>query len=49
MGCGARGPAREPEIRSTRAIRTAGQQYDASDSEAAHRVAATNRGIQLPL
>ncbi|RGC68507.1 WXG domain conatining protein [Micromonospora sp. MW-13] len=31
------------------AIRTAGQQYDASDSEAASRVAGTNRGIQLPL
>lgn len=31
------------------AIRTAGQQYDASDSEASSRVAATNRGIQLPL
>jgi WXG100 family type VII secretion target len=31
------------------AIRTAGQQYDASDSEAASRVATTNRGIQLPL
>ena len=32
------------------AIRTAGRQYDASDAEAASRVAATNRGgIQLPL
>lgn len=31
------------------AIRTAGQQYDASDAEAASRVATTNRGIQLPL
>ncbi|WP_204002202.1 WXG100 family type VII secretion target [Micromonospora lutea] len=32
------------------AIRTAGTQYDASDSEAAARVAATNRGgIRLPL
>lgn len=31
------------------AIRTSGQQYDASDSEAASRVANTNRGIQLPL
>ncbi|WP_091082030.1 WXG100 family type VII secretion target [Micromonospora nigra] len=32
------------------AIRTAGQQYDVSDSEAASRVSATNRGgIQLPL
>lgn len=31
------------------AIRTAGQQYESSDSEAASRVAATNRGISLPL
>ncbi|MFB9237000.1 WXG100 family type VII secretion target [Plantactinospora siamensis] len=31
------------------AIRTAGQQYDATDSAAASRVARTNRGIQLPL
>lgn len=31
------------------AIRTSGRQYDASDSEAGHRVAATNRGITLPL
>ncbi|MEH1012339.1 WXG100 family type VII secretion target [Micromonospora sp. CPCC 206060] len=32
------------------AIRTAGQQYTASDAEAASRVAHTNRGgIQLPL
>ena len=31
------------------AIRTAGQQYEASDSEAASRIATTNRGIQLPL
>jgi WXG100 family type VII secretion target len=31
------------------AIRTAGQQYSASDSEAASRVAATNRGVDLPL
>lgn len=31
------------------AIRTAGQQYDASDNEAASRVATTRRGIQLPL
>ncbi|MBY8871881.1 WXG100 family type VII secretion target [Micromonospora sp. PLK6-60] len=32
------------------AIRTAGRQYDVSDSEASGRVAATNRGgIQLPL
>ncbi|MEU4677560.1 WXG100 family type VII secretion target [Micromonospora sp. NPDC023737] len=32
------------------AIRTAGQQYDVSDSEAAGRIAGTNRGgIQLPL
>lgn len=31
------------------AIRTSGVQYSASDSEAANRVAATNRGITLPL
>ncbi len=32
------------------AIRTAGQQYDVSDTEAAGRVSMTNRGgIQLPL
>ncbi|WP_422753713.1 WXG100 family type VII secretion target [Micromonospora sp. WMMD708] len=31
------------------AIRTAGRQYDASDTEAAGRVAGTSRGIQLPL
>ncbi|WP_092381038.1 WXG100 family type VII secretion target [Micromonospora phaseoli] len=32
------------------AIRTAGTHYDASDTDAASRVAATNRGgIQLPL
>lgn len=31
------------------AIRTAGRQYDASDTEAAGRVAGTNRGIHLPL
>lgn len=31
------------------AIRTAGQQYDASDNEAASRVATARRGIQLPL
>lgn len=31
------------------AIRTSGQQYSASDSEAASKVAATNRGISLPL
>jgi WXG100 family type VII secretion target len=31
------------------AIRTAGQQYDSSDTDAASRVATTNRGIQLPL
>jgi WXG100 family type VII secretion target len=31
------------------AIRTSGRQYDASDSEAGDRVAATNRGISLPL
>jgi WXG100 family type VII secretion target len=31
------------------AIRTSGQNYDASDSEAHSRIAATNRGISLPL
>ncbi|SCL17260.1 WXG100 family type VII secretion target [Micromonospora rhizosphaerae] len=31
------------------AIRTAGQQYDVSDTEAASRVAGTDRGMQLPL
>lgn len=31
------------------AIRTAGAQYDVSDTEAATRVAGTHRGIQLPL
>ena len=31
------------------AIRTAGRQYEASDSDAAGRIATTNRGIQLPL
>jgi WXG100 family type VII secretion target len=31
------------------AIRTSGQQYDASDTDAAGRVGTTNRGIQLPL
>lgn len=31
------------------AIRTSGTQYDASDSDASSRVAATNRGISLPL
>jgi len=31
------------------AIRTAGGQYEASDSDAASRIATTNRGIQLPL
>ncbi|WDZ86354.1 WXG100 family type VII secretion target [Micromonospora cathayae] len=34
---------------TSQAIRTAGTQYDTSDSEAASRVANTNRGIQLPL
>lgn len=34
---------------TSQAIRTAGTQYDTSDSEAAGRVADTNRGIQLPL
>jgi len=31
------------------AIRTAGRQYEAADSDAASRIATTNRGIQLPL
>jgi WXG100 family type VII secretion target len=31
------------------AIRTAGRQYEASDGDAAGRIATTNRGIQLPL
>lgn len=31
------------------AIRTAGAQYDVSDTEAATRVGGTHRGIQLPL
>lgn len=31
------------------AIRTSGQQYDTSDSDAASRVSSVNRGIQLPL
>ncbi|ROT33954.1 WXG100 family type VII secretion target [Micromonospora sp. HM5-17] len=31
------------------AIRTAGQQYDASDTEASSRMAATNQHINLPL
>ena len=31
------------------AIRSSGQNYSVSDSEAASRVAATNRGINLPL
>ena len=31
------------------AIRTAGQQYDTTDSDAASKVANTNRGVQLPL
>lgn len=31
------------------AIRTAGQQYHASDTEAAARIATTSRSIQLPL
>lgn len=34
---------------TAQAIRTAGTQYDASDSTAADRVTSTNRGIQLPL
>lgn len=31
------------------AIRTSGRQYDVSDTEAASRVAATERGVVLPL
>lgn len=31
------------------AIRASGRSYDATDSQAASRVAATNRGISLPL
>jgi WXG100 family type VII secretion target len=31
------------------AIRTAGRQYEAADTDAASRIATTNRGIQLPL
>jgi WXG100 family type VII secretion target len=31
------------------AIRTSGKQYTASDADAASRVAASNRGIDLPL
>lgn len=31
------------------AIRSAGQRYDTSDAEAAARIAATHRGMQLPL
>lgn len=34
---------------TAQAIRTSGQQYDSTDSDAASRVASTNRGIQLPL
>jgi len=36
-------------LETANAIRTSGRQYDASDTEAASRVAATNRGINLPL
>lgn len=36
-------------IETASAIRTSGQQYQASDTEAASRVAATNRGVNLPL
>ena len=31
------------------AIRTSGASYDATDSEASSRMAASNRGLQLPL
>lgn len=31
------------------AIRTSGQQYESTDSDAASKMAALNRGIQLPL
>jgi WXG100 family type VII secretion target len=42
--------AMQRALRETaQAIRTAGQQYDASDTEVASRVASTNRGINLPL
>ena len=31
------------------AIRTSGSSYDSTDSEASHRMASSNRGLQLPL
>lgn len=36
-------------LETATAIRSSGQQYSASDSEAASRVAASNRGLNLPL
>jgi WXG100 family type VII secretion target len=36
-------------LETATAIRTSGQQYTASDDEAASRVSASNRGINLPL
>jgi WXG100 family type VII secretion target len=36
-------------LETATAIRSSGQQYTASDTEAASRVAATNRGVNLPL
>ena len=36
-------------LETATAIRTSGQQYTASDEEAAGRVSASNRGINLPL
>ena len=36
-------------LETATAIRTSGQQYTTSDEEAAGRVSASNRGINLPL
>jgi WXG100 family type VII secretion target len=36
-------------LETATAIRTSGQQYTASDDEAASRVSASNRGLNLPL
>jgi WXG100 family type VII secretion target len=36
-------------LETATAIRTSGHQYTASDDEAASRVSASNRGIDLPL
>ena len=36
-------------LETATAIRTSGQQYTASDDEAASRVSASNRGLTLPL